>query len=392
MCSGRSTRSRHRSRDQATLRQTPLGPVVGFVDARGGHRWLGLPFAAPPVGELRWKAPRPPQPWTDVREALAIGNMCVQYPSLLSGAGRDPKSKAPVGNEDCLYLNIFAPPFAPGRRADRRPRASGDVLDPRRRQQHRARRQLQRLAPRDPTWRGRRHDQLSTRAVRLVRAPGATQRYRFGGRQLRQLRSARLDRGAALGARQHRCVRRQSEQRHDLRRVSRRRRRARAAGIAIGEGPVPSRDRRKRRNVHPRRELSQRTITTTPRTRATSSAAARSSINCWSKTGKAPDAAAAKSVQDAMSNDALRALLINANATDIMALYDGGRFGMINAPWNVFRRRGAAERHRRRGAILGSDEIQLGAGHPRYEPRRTGAVHGARSTPGRKPAVDLSRI
>jgi para-nitrobenzyl esterase len=100
--------------DQVTLRQTPLGPVVGFVDARGGHVWRGVPFAAPPVGELRWKAPRPPQAWTDTRGALAIGNMCVQYPSLLSGAGRNPESTAPVGSEDCLYLNVFAPRFAPG--------------------------------------------------------------------------------------------------------------------------------------------------------------------------------------------------------------------------------------------------------------------------------------
>ncbi len=98
--------------DQSTLRQTPLGPVVGFVGAHGANVWLGIPYAAPPVGELRWKAPRPAQSWTAPRNALAIGNMCVQFPSLLSGAGRNP-SKAPVGNEDCLYLNIWAPPFSP---------------------------------------------------------------------------------------------------------------------------------------------------------------------------------------------------------------------------------------------------------------------------------------
>ncbi len=99
--------------DQSTLRQTPLGPVVGFTGKYGANVWLGLPYAAPPVGELRWKAPRPPQPWTTPREALAIGNMCVQFPSLLSGAGRSPDAHAPVGNEDCLYLNIWAPPFSP---------------------------------------------------------------------------------------------------------------------------------------------------------------------------------------------------------------------------------------------------------------------------------------
>ena len=99
--------------DQATLRHTPLGPVVGFVDAYGAQAWLGLPYAAPPVGDLRWKAPRPPKPWHKPREALAIGNMCVQFPSLLSGAGRRPKTNAPVGAENCLYLNVWSPPFAP---------------------------------------------------------------------------------------------------------------------------------------------------------------------------------------------------------------------------------------------------------------------------------------
>ena len=99
--------------DQSTLRQTPLGPVVGFTGARGANVWLGIPYAAPPVGELRWKAPRPAQPWTTPRNALAIGNMCVQFPSLLSGAGRSPKSNAPVGDEDCLYRTS-------GRRRSRR--------------------------------------------------------------------------------------------------------------------------------------------------------------------------------------------------------------------------------------------------------------------------------
>ncbi len=130
--------------DQATLRNTPLGPVVGFTGDRGAHVWLGLPFAAPPVGDLRWKAPTPAasvdRPFDS---ALAIGNMCVQYPSLLSGAGQT-QSTAPVGNEDCLYLNVWAPPFAPQRRSRRRQGAPGDALDPRRRQQHRPRRQLQR--------------------------------------------------------------------------------------------------------------------------------------------------------------------------------------------------------------------------------------------------------
>ena len=49
---------------KATARQTSDGPVIGYADKNNTHAWLGIPFAKPPVGELRWKAPRanPGQP------------------------------------------------------------------------------------------------------------------------------------------------------------------------------------------------------------------------------------------------------------------------------------------------------------------------------------------
>ena len=47
-----------------TLRETLSGSVVGFRD-RGVDVWLGIPFARPPEGDLRWRAPRPPVPWSD---------------------------------------------------------------------------------------------------------------------------------------------------------------------------------------------------------------------------------------------------------------------------------------------------------------------------------------
>ena len=46
--------------DPVTRTQTAEGPVVGVVNGAGGHTWLGIPFAAPPVGELRWRAPAAP--------------------------------------------------------------------------------------------------------------------------------------------------------------------------------------------------------------------------------------------------------------------------------------------------------------------------------------------
>src|SRR5579872_1880215 len=59
--------------DQTSLRQTPHGAIVGFADKNQTHAWLGIPYAQAPVGALRWKAPRPPEPWRDVKKALEYG-------------------------------------------------------------------------------------------------------------------------------------------------------------------------------------------------------------------------------------------------------------------------------------------------------------------------------
>lgn len=90
-----------------TIRQTTAGEVVGYMSDHGTRAWIGIPFAAPPVGDLRWRAPQPPEPWEGVREAIAPGNVCPQKPSPLAGAGRD--APPSVGAEDCLYLNVWAP-------------------------------------------------------------------------------------------------------------------------------------------------------------------------------------------------------------------------------------------------------------------------------------------
>ncbi len=100
-------------RDDVTLRTTDSGQVVGYVDGSGARVWKGIPFAAPPVGELRWRAPQPPTAWDGVREALSAGPVCPQLASALAGAAASNGSNM-VGQEDCLYLNVFAPENAKG--------------------------------------------------------------------------------------------------------------------------------------------------------------------------------------------------------------------------------------------------------------------------------------
>ena len=77
------------------------GPARGHQYAEGTDQFLGIPYAAPPVGALRWAAPQPAPRWQGVRQATSYGGRCAQ---LASGNG--PR----VDNEDCLYLNVYTPP------------------------------------------------------------------------------------------------------------------------------------------------------------------------------------------------------------------------------------------------------------------------------------------
>ncbi len=98
--------------DPAARRTLASGPVVGFATPAGSHAWLGIPYARPPVGALRWRAPQPPSPWGGVRPAVAPGSPCPQYPSAFGGVpGR---RHTVVGREDCLFLNVWAPRFERG--------------------------------------------------------------------------------------------------------------------------------------------------------------------------------------------------------------------------------------------------------------------------------------
>jgi para-nitrobenzyl esterase len=96
--------------DPASRRRVGAGELVGTREAGGVHAWRGIPYATPPTGPLRWRAPRPAEPWSGVLKASAHGPMAPQYADLLAGVPARQRGQI-VGDEDCLALNIFAPAF-----------------------------------------------------------------------------------------------------------------------------------------------------------------------------------------------------------------------------------------------------------------------------------------
>ncbi len=88
------------------------GEVAGIRDLETGiHAFKQIPFAAPPVGPLRWKLPAPPRPWTGVRPASAFGPRPMQ--NMLWD---DMVSRAAAMSEDCLHLNVWTPDPSPAAR------------------------------------------------------------------------------------------------------------------------------------------------------------------------------------------------------------------------------------------------------------------------------------
>jgi para-nitrobenzyl esterase len=92
-----------------TVVRVDTGQLQGVVDD-GVVSYKGVPFAAPPVGDLRWRPPQPAAQWTGVRRATEFGSDCMQArfgPPPAPGA-----PPAPAPSEDCLYLNVWRPAHA----------------------------------------------------------------------------------------------------------------------------------------------------------------------------------------------------------------------------------------------------------------------------------------
>ena len=93
--------------DGATVREISQGELIGSTTPQGAHAWLGIPYADAPIGDLRWRAPREPARWSDRYEALDGTRRCLQYASEIEPGFEGGEL---AGSEDCLFLNVWAPP------------------------------------------------------------------------------------------------------------------------------------------------------------------------------------------------------------------------------------------------------------------------------------------
>ncbi len=94
--------------DDGLTVKTKFGKVHGKDINEGKvHAWLGLPYAAPPVADLRWKAPQPPAKWHAERDATKYASHCAQNHVFDDMVFQDEGA-----SEDCLYLNVYAPATA----------------------------------------------------------------------------------------------------------------------------------------------------------------------------------------------------------------------------------------------------------------------------------------
>jgi hypothetical protein len=87
--------------DSGPIVKVTGGQIRGASLDKGGAVFKGIPYAQPPVGDLRWREPMPVKPWTGVRDATAFGAICPQSPMFIPNGA--------ISKEDCLYLNVWTP-------------------------------------------------------------------------------------------------------------------------------------------------------------------------------------------------------------------------------------------------------------------------------------------
>ncbi|MBN1663431.1 MAG: carboxylesterase family protein [Deltaproteobacteria bacterium] len=91
-----------RSTAERKVVSTQYGSLSGYAANATTWQWLGIPYAKPPIGDLRWKPPQPPVAWTGVRDAVAWSDQAAQtIANQVFGEGGM--------SEDCLYLHVTAP-------------------------------------------------------------------------------------------------------------------------------------------------------------------------------------------------------------------------------------------------------------------------------------------
>jgi len=101
--------AQHHGRLAPLIVRTRDGRVRGLYDD-AAREFLGIPYAAPPVGALSWRPPQPARPWAGIRNARAFGHVCAQTGSLDTGV------PSTSDFENCLFLNVYTPKRETGRR------------------------------------------------------------------------------------------------------------------------------------------------------------------------------------------------------------------------------------------------------------------------------------
>ena len=203
-------------------------PIVSIAPGRvrgswrdGSAAFLGIPFAQAPVGDLRFAAPVPPEPWDGVRDALAYGATAKREKPGETTLIPEPA----IPGDATLNVNVFTP--APGDAAAALPVLvyihGGGFIEG---------------SPASPWYDGAAFNRDGVVTVTVSYRLGFDGFGHIAGRA-EQPRRARLARRTGVGAREHRGVRRRPRPRHDRRAVRRRRRRADAARDAGCPGPLP---------------------------------------------------------------------------------------------------------------------------------------------------------